>query len=559
LRQACEQLVLQAPRAMDQQSLMRRADGSAQAVSTQRSARQIEGAWYVVERCRPAPGEAATHTESARVPGRNAPIGRLELLVAAINLDPDAVFLIERESLRPLEVNEAACRFMGATREVVLRGDLWGLGTRHATRLEQELAYDRVIARHPEPDVEVASIRGRSGKVAAMEIRRDALLIDGRWIILSRMRDVTQREAAQARLQRFQAAIDQAGDGIVLIDGETMQYLSVNDTVCRMFGYTEEQLMALGPLKVASGTVTTPEVIRQRYLHAIQVSPQLITQELRFTKADGSQFDCEITRRALSIDGKWVIIATIRDITERKAAQSRLEVFRAAMDQVGDAISLWNAETLEYLDVNATTCTMFGHSREEMFSIGLIKVLKGAVGDIQQIARDVVAAYPKVFVHEARYTRGDGSKFDGEVARSAVPVDGKWFIVATIRDISDRKRADAQLKRRMEDLARSNQELERFAYVASHDLTEPLRMIANYTQLLQRRYLDKFDGDGREFLGYVLSGAQRMNQLIDDLLAYSRAGRSMNKPVSVDMNAVVDEVQANLGQAIADKAAVIER
>jgi len=113
-------------------------------------------------------------------------------------------------------------------------------------------------------------------------------------------------------------------------------------------------------------------------------------------------------------------------------------------------------------------------------------------------------------------------------------------------DITDRKRAQAVLRAAYEELARSNAELQQFAYVASHDLQEPLRMIGSYTQLLERRYGDKLDGDAREFMGFIVDGATRMKQLIEDLLAYSRVGTRGKELRPVSVQAALDRALVNL-------------
>ncbi|MCX5892112.1 MAG: ATP-binding protein, partial [Deltaproteobacteria bacterium] len=108
-----------------------------------------------------------------------------------------------------------------------------------------------------------------------------------------------------------------------------------------------------------------------------------------------------------------------------------------------------------------------------------------------------------------------------------------------------------------QDLARSNGELEQFAYVASHDLQEPLRMVASFTQLLAKRYQGKLDQNADEFIAFAVDGATRMQQLINDLLAYSRVGTRGKPPAPTDLTEVLNNALANLHEAIKESGAVV--
>lgn len=123
----------------------------------------------------------------------------------------------------------------------------------------------------------------------------------------------------------------------------------------------------------------------------------------------------------------------------------------------------------------------------------------------------------------------------------------------------ERARAQQQLAEKVEELARSNCDLEQFAYVASHDLQEPLRMVAAYTQLLAERYRGKLDEDADRYIGYAVEGATRMQALLEDLLAFSRVGRNGAARTQTDVNVAVDEALKNLAIALKEHAVIVTR
>ncbi len=160
---------------------------------------------------------------------------------------------------------------------------------------------------------------------------------------------------------------------------------------------------------------------------------------------------------------------------------------------------------------------------------------------------------------EQRFLRPDGSTghyystFRGKYDEQG----NLTTIVGTAQDITERKQLESKLESSIADLQRSNEELEQFAYVASHDLQEPLRMVASYTQLLAERYENQLDDKARKFIHYAVDGAVRMRLLINDLLVYSRVSTKGKPPELVDAHAVLGEAIKNLGMNIDETQATI--
>jgi PAS domain S-box-containing protein len=155
--------------------------------------------------------------------------------------------------------------------------------------------------------------------------------------------------------------------------------------------------------------------------------------------------------------------------------------------------------------------------------------------------------------------RKDGSEFPVDIMLGPVWTADGLVVLSTVRDITERVRMQQTLAEHAAELARSNAELQQFAYVASHDLQEPLRMVASFTELLAKRYRGKLDTDADEFIHYVVDGAKRMQALIEDLLTYSRVGTRGRPFAATECDAVLDRVLSDLALALAETGGAVTR
>ncbi|RAU22372.1 histidine kinase [Paramagnetospirillum kuznetsovii] len=163
-------------------------------------------------------------------------------------------------------------------------------------------------------------------------------------------------------------------------------------------------------------------------------------------------------------------------------------------------------------------------------------------------------------IHGETFWHRNGTPLPVDLVVTGVVEDGKVSGgVLVFHDIGERIKAERRLEAQAAELARSNADLEQFAYVASHDLREPLRQVASYVSLLERRYAAQLDQDGRDFIIFARDGALRMNQLIIDLLEFSRIGHQSKPPEQVTLARVVDDACANLASHIEDTGARISR
>lgn len=234
--------------------------------------------------------------------------------------------------------------------------------------------------------------------------------------------------------------------------------------------------------------------------------------------------------------------------------------FRQLLESAPDAIIIVDGDGRIVL-VNNMTERLFGYPRTELIGqpveLLMPERFRSNHGDHRQAYYAEPRLRPMGVGLELFALRKDGTEVPVEISLSPMET-GKGLLVTTvIRDVTERTHYEAALRQQARELARSNAELEQFAYVASHDLQEPLRMVGSFAQLLARRYHDQLDDQGRVFIDYLVDGATRMQELINDLLDYSRVGSRQAELAPVDLNEVAARVTRSLTTTIEERRAQV--
>ena len=202
------------------------------------------------------------------------------------------------------------------------------------------------------------------------------------------------------------------------------------------------------------------------------------------------------------------------------------------------------------VQVNHTFCDLLGYEENELLGKGIRGLVKPEKDSVSVYQNDQLVN--DNYEIERQYIRKDGESILTKLKVSVVRDEDKkpQFTIGTIEDITATKKAEEKLKEYSKALEDSNKELEQFAYAASHDLKEPLRMIKSYINILNKRYSKKLDEAAQEFIGYTIEGVDRMSALITDLLQYSRVGRTDFEKVSIQFDTILFKVLSNLRMQI---------
>lgn len=356
-----------------------------------------------------------------------------------------------------------------------------------------------------------------------------------------------REHALRASEQRL-ASIFSASEAAIVLTDSIGQVMQANDSFLRLLGLKDTLDLKLDSLTHPDDRPRTAELAQAMARGEID----RYRMDKRLIRSDGSVVWVDATIRAIR-DGdapphQYVAVAI--DISDRVRVEKELLFIRSLVDQSADPI--YCVDPLDggrMVWANAATCQHFGIPESQLLTM---RIPDWDPRVDMQTAQNMMqtALNNDTHVLETVHRVAGGEIIPVEVSASTLEHDGHPYVAGYIRDIRDRNRM-------LEAVRRSNDDLQQFAYVASHDLQEPLRMVASFLQLLERRYGPMLDDDGREYIHFAVDGAIRMKQLIEDLLAFSRIDSRGAPLAKVDLEQITRESCDNLAAAIQESGATI--
>ncbi len=349
--------------------------------------------------------------------------------------------------------------------------------------------------------------------------------------------------------QRFRSLFEYHPDAVFALD-PTGRLLDCNTSLIAMSGRRREEI--IGKRFLSADLPESREENMRRFEDALHGSPQ--SYETRAVRANGRMYDVHVTMLPTVVDNRIVgVFGVAKDITEQRHTQRLLLERNRFFELSLEMFCIIGADG-SFRQINAAFTRVLGFAAEELVGASWLDFVHPDETEVARGALDGLLRDGRLGSLETRYRCRDGG-YRWLDWNSMVAPDGLIYAVA--RDVTDRRLIDAELSRVMQELKFSNRELQDFAFVASHDLQEPLRKIQVFSDRLLASHGGSLDAQGRDFLERMDGAARRMQVLIDDLLAYSRITTRAQPFALVDLNRVARDVLQDLETRIESTAAAV--
>jgi PAS domain S-box-containing protein len=378
-------------------------------------------------------------------------------------------------------------------------------------------------------------------------------------------RDVSGRRSAERDLKRWKETFSSAGFGMFLADSRTGEIVDLNPTFASMHGYSVNELLGKG-LHALVSKDSAPKL--SEGLQAAVLKGRNMF-EVPHVRRDGSEFTGFVDVTRFYMNRAEYLAGYCSDITERKRFEDAIKESEERFRTLASALPqlIWSTDALGRIDyvnqvwVNFAGWTSGDEARKYVPQSPWQDLLHPDDSPEYFARWRAALEQATTFEVEARLRGASDPGYRWFLFRAVPIFDRGGRIVRWLggcTDIQQQKEAAAQLKAAVEALQLSNSELEQFAYAASHDLQEPLRMVSIYSELLQEEYSGKLDVQAASYIEFAVNGAQRMSHLLKGLLAYSRVSNAPQHASIADCGAAVRAALLNLARPIEETHARIE-
>jgi PAS domain S-box-containing protein len=411
-----------------------------------------------------------------------------------------------------------------------------------------------------------------NGNQIDVEVKANFVQFEGQPSVQIHMRDVTDRIRMERSLQdserKFRELIHASLDGIILNDAQGV-IVEWNPGMERISGITREDTIGKTIREIASQLIPDKNKSddAEQWLGSIiaQVeqnpsSTKTPVVEVRIRRPDGSTGIIEAISFRFTSSGRLFYGGFVRDITNRKRVEEALidseEKYRMLIEMSPDAIVIHDGGMILY--ANPATAQLFKVPRhEDLIGKNAFTIIHP---DSQEISREVSKKDREGIISpptEIQVFRKDGTVLTVEGRGRMIEFQGKTAIEVILRDVTERKQAERQLREYAENLKRSNEDLELFVHIATHDLQEPIRGVVAFSQILLSQCHDGICPSTEDYLRRIENAGLRMHTLVSDLRTYSNVGANKKPRGWTDMGEVLSSALENLQLMIRDTKASI--